>query len=266
MPDELSSDDHELLARIAHRSYVDGRTQEEIAVEFGMSRPKVQRLLERARSSGVVEIHIAAPPELHLDLESRLVETFGLADAIVSPHRADPQDQRGGGRPERRPLPRASPRGRRRGRGEPRPYRWRGAAGSSARTGASTACSPARWAGRPWSTPRPTRTRSAARWPTAAVAARRACTHRSTSTTPRCAICCSRRSRCAPTLDARRRRDVRAGRHRRHRRRLHDGAQRLPRRPTRSPTCGSRGAVGDILGSYVDVDGPPDRRRRTATV
>lgn len=95
MPDDLSSDDHELLARIAHRSYVDGRTQEEIAVEFGMSRPKVQRLLDRARSSGVVEIHIAAPPELHLDLESRLVETFRLADAIVSPHRVDAQDQRG---------------------------------------------------------------------------------------------------------------------------------------------------------------------------
>ena len=96
MPDELTPDEHELLARIAHRSYVDGRTQEEIAVEFGMSRPKVQRLLERARTSGVVEIHIAAPAGLQLDLESRLVEAFGLTDAIVSPHRADPLDQRGG--------------------------------------------------------------------------------------------------------------------------------------------------------------------------
>ena len=50
MAEELSWDDHELLARIAHRSYVDGRTQEEIAHEFGLSRPKVQRLLERART------------------------------------------------------------------------------------------------------------------------------------------------------------------------------------------------------------------------
>ena len=96
MVDELSADDHELLARIAHRSYVDGRTQEVIATEFGLSRPKVQRLIERARSVGVVEIHIAAPPGLHLDLESRLIEVFDLADAIVSPHRADPTDQRGG--------------------------------------------------------------------------------------------------------------------------------------------------------------------------
>jgi len=96
LPEELSADDHELLARIAHRSYVDGRTQEEIANEFGMSRPRVQRLLERARSAGVVEIHIAAPPGLHLDLERRLVEAFGLADAIVSPIGTDPQDQRWG--------------------------------------------------------------------------------------------------------------------------------------------------------------------------
>ena len=94
MPDELSWDDHELLARIAHRSYIDGQTQEEIAHEFGLSRPKVQRLLERARQSGIVDIHIEAPPGLNLDLESELVETFRLGDAIVSPGRADPAAQR----------------------------------------------------------------------------------------------------------------------------------------------------------------------------
>jgi DNA-binding transcriptional regulator LsrR (DeoR family) len=94
MPDELSWDDHELLARIAHRSYIDGQTQEEIAHEFGLSRPKVQRLLERARQSGIVDIHIEAPPGLNLDLESELVEAFRLGDAIVSPGRADPAAQR----------------------------------------------------------------------------------------------------------------------------------------------------------------------------
>ncbi len=92
--DDLSSDDFELLARIAHRSYVDGRTQEEIAREYGLSRPKVQRLLERARTSGVVDIRIASPPWLHLDLEDRLRAEFHLAGAIVAPHRADAQSQR----------------------------------------------------------------------------------------------------------------------------------------------------------------------------
>jgi DNA-binding transcriptional regulator LsrR (DeoR family) len=94
LPEELTWDDHELLARIAHRSYIDGHTQGEIAQEFGLSRPKVQRLLERARQSGIVDIHIEAPPGLNLDLESQLVEAFKLSDAIVSPSRTDPDAQR----------------------------------------------------------------------------------------------------------------------------------------------------------------------------
>jgi DNA-binding transcriptional regulator LsrR (DeoR family) len=93
-PADLSSEDFEHLARIAHRYYTDGRTQEEIGREFGISRAKVQRLLERARWSGVVDIRIAAPPWLNLDLETRLREEFRLADAIVAPRRADPQSQR----------------------------------------------------------------------------------------------------------------------------------------------------------------------------
>ncbi len=94
MPEDLRQDDYELLARIAHRYYMDSRTQEEIATEFALSRPKVQRLLERARWSGVVDIHIEAPPWLHLDLETQLRDTFRLSDAIVSPSRTDPQSQR----------------------------------------------------------------------------------------------------------------------------------------------------------------------------
>ena len=82
---ELGREEHELLARIAHRSYIDRRTQSEIADEFGLSRPKVQRLLDRARASGVVEVHIEVPMGLDLDLERRLVDTFDLAEAIVTP-------------------------------------------------------------------------------------------------------------------------------------------------------------------------------------
>ena len=92
---ELSRDEHELLARIAHRSFIDRRTQGEIASEFGMSRPKVQRLLDRARSAGVVEIHIDVPPGLDLDLERRLAETFRLTESVVSPSHPDPESQRG---------------------------------------------------------------------------------------------------------------------------------------------------------------------------
>ncbi len=94
MPNELTSEEHELLARIARRSYVDGQTQEEIAGEFGLSRQKIQRLLERARATGVVEIHVEAPPGVNLELEGELIRAFGLTDAIVTPDRPDPESRR----------------------------------------------------------------------------------------------------------------------------------------------------------------------------
>ncbi len=106
---ELSREEHELLARIAHRSYIDRRTQSEIADEFGLSRPKVQRLLDRARATGVVEVHIEVPMGLDLDLERRLVDAFDLAEAIVSPVQRRRRDAACRRRPQRRPLPGAPP-------------------------------------------------------------------------------------------------------------------------------------------------------------
>lgn len=94
MTEDLRQDNYELLARIAHRYYMDDRTQEEIAREFALSRPKVQRLLDQARKAGIVDIRIQAPSWLHLELEDALRDGFGLTDAIVSPSRADPQSQR----------------------------------------------------------------------------------------------------------------------------------------------------------------------------
>jgi DNA-binding transcriptional regulator LsrR (DeoR family) len=94
MPDDARRDESELLVRIAHRYWVDELTQEEIAREFALSRPKVQRLLDRARATGIVEIRVQTPPWLRLDLERELRTAFGLADAIVAPERPDPASQR----------------------------------------------------------------------------------------------------------------------------------------------------------------------------
>ena len=92
--DDLGHDEFELLARVAYRYYADGLTQEALAREVGLSRPKVQRLLDRARAAGVVDIRIATPPWLHLDLERGLRERFGLAEVIVAPARGDGDAQR----------------------------------------------------------------------------------------------------------------------------------------------------------------------------
>lgn len=92
--DDLGHDEFELLARLAYGYYEEGLTQEAIARRFGFSRPKVQRLLDRARSVGVVDIRVSPPPWLHVDLERELRERFGLSEAIVAQDRGDPQSQR----------------------------------------------------------------------------------------------------------------------------------------------------------------------------
>lgn len=93
-PDDLARDEFELLARLALGYYEEGLTQEELARAFGLSRPKVQRLLDRARVVGVVDIRISTPPWLHVDLERELREHFGLDEVIVAPDRGEPQAQR----------------------------------------------------------------------------------------------------------------------------------------------------------------------------
>jgi DNA-binding transcriptional regulator LsrR (DeoR family) len=92
--DDLGPAEFELLARLAIGYYEDGLTQEALGARFGLSRPKVQRMLERARTAGVVDIRVSTPPWLHVDLERELRECFGLAEVIVAPGRADSQAQR----------------------------------------------------------------------------------------------------------------------------------------------------------------------------
>lgn len=72
-----------LLASIARRYYLDGRSKVEIAEEFSLSRFKVARLLETAHEAGVVRIEIGYPSSVDLDLSARLRHAFGLLHAVV---------------------------------------------------------------------------------------------------------------------------------------------------------------------------------------
>jgi DNA-binding transcriptional regulator LsrR (DeoR family) len=92
--DDLDRGEYELLARLSIGYYEHGLTQEALARQFSLSRPKVQRLLDRARAVGVVDIRISTPPWLHVALEVQVREAFGLSEVIVAPARADAQAQR----------------------------------------------------------------------------------------------------------------------------------------------------------------------------
>ena len=88
--------DEQLLVRVAHRYFVDGRSQLEIGKELGFSRPKVQRLLDRARETGVVEIRITGASAAAAALEPRLRAAFAVREAIITTGEPDPQAQRQG--------------------------------------------------------------------------------------------------------------------------------------------------------------------------
>ena len=74
---------HRLLYKLAQAYYVDGLTQQEIAGRFGISRPKVSRMLQQGREEGIINITLVAPPSGTTDLERALERSFGLEEAVV---------------------------------------------------------------------------------------------------------------------------------------------------------------------------------------
>ena len=87
----ISREHHRLLYRIAQSYYADGLTQQQIAGRFGLSRPKVSRLLQRARDEKVVNITLVPPPSGMADLERELEHKYGQEEVIIVAV-SDPQD------------------------------------------------------------------------------------------------------------------------------------------------------------------------------
>ncbi|WP_067200430.1 sugar-binding transcriptional regulator [Microbacterium sp. XT11] len=79
MEDELT------MVRVAELYYDEDKTQDEIGGILKLSRWKVGRLLTQARERGIVRIEIVHPRARRLGLERQLVERHGLAAAVVVP-------------------------------------------------------------------------------------------------------------------------------------------------------------------------------------
>ncbi len=74
------------LVRAARLYYEEGLSQGEVARQMGLSGATVSRVLASAREQGIVEVRILDPrspvQRVH-DIEQQLIETFGLAEAVV---------------------------------------------------------------------------------------------------------------------------------------------------------------------------------------
>ena len=83
--------DYDLMLRAAWAHYIEGRTQEAVAQELGLTRAKTNRLIAECRDLGYVRIGIATEARLALREESELKKKFGLLDVWVIPQAGDPE-------------------------------------------------------------------------------------------------------------------------------------------------------------------------------
>ena len=72
-----------LLYKIAKAYYEDCLTQQQIANQFGLSRIRVSRLLNRARTDGTVQITISPPQTSNADLEREIERVYQIKEAVV---------------------------------------------------------------------------------------------------------------------------------------------------------------------------------------
>jgi DNA-binding transcriptional regulator LsrR (DeoR family) len=89
----MSAFEHQrLLVRVAGLYYEQDQTQSEISRHLGLSRQKVQRLLQEARQEGVVQISIRPVMGVFHELEKAIEDSYGLREVIVV-ETADYDDQ-----------------------------------------------------------------------------------------------------------------------------------------------------------------------------
>ncbi len=83
---DLSADsDERRRLRIAWAYFIEGMTQSEIAQQFDLNRVRINRILSAARESGMVQITINSPEAPFVSLERQLEGAFGLRRAVVVP-------------------------------------------------------------------------------------------------------------------------------------------------------------------------------------
>jgi DNA-binding transcriptional regulator LsrR (DeoR family) len=92
-PLEIDLDEAQIQARAAWFYYVGGLTQQEVAERLGITRLRVNRIIGQARADGLVQIDIRLPLSSCVELEQKLVARFGLVAASVIPTISDSQAQ-----------------------------------------------------------------------------------------------------------------------------------------------------------------------------
>ncbi len=82
---EILDAEEQLLVRLAYACEVEGMTQAQAAEAFGLTRLRVNKALSEARERGIVRVSINSALGACVELESALIDRFGLSSANVAP-------------------------------------------------------------------------------------------------------------------------------------------------------------------------------------
>lgn len=88
---KISEVTQEMLTRMAWEYYINNVTQNDLARRYGMSRPTISRLLQRARESGIVQITVRADADMYLALEQSLRNRYPIDYVRIVPSTEDPK-------------------------------------------------------------------------------------------------------------------------------------------------------------------------------
>lgn len=81
----MNIEERKNMVKVCKLYYYEAWTQEKIAAQFGVSRPVISKMLQRARDEGIVEIVIHDDDHEVSKLEKDMEQLFGLQQVLVVP-------------------------------------------------------------------------------------------------------------------------------------------------------------------------------------
>ena len=77
--------EHSLIMKVAWKYYNEGMTQNEIAESLNLSRMKVIKYLDIAKSTNIIQFKINLDPFFDIDLQNKIKQTYNLQDIYIVP-------------------------------------------------------------------------------------------------------------------------------------------------------------------------------------
>jgi DNA-binding transcriptional regulator LsrR (DeoR family) len=89
MPSETLDDTDAFISEVCWHYYVNEMTQAQVAGLLGVTRLRVNQAIQKAKSLGMVKVQIESPFLARVELQERLREGLGIPKVLVAPARRD---------------------------------------------------------------------------------------------------------------------------------------------------------------------------------